>query len=136
MLITIRSAHLLDTHPTHGMANLDTLIPALTRNQGSKETTSKRIASAIGINDLIIFQSGHREILWVIWLCGADQNCWLCAVCKHHDPGLGGILFVYQSDCFCDGGEVLRAREAVLVRPRFRFGLVPEEDIAVGEDFP
>ena len=67
-----QSAYLLDTHRTHSMANFDTLIPALTRNQRSEETTSEGIASAVGINDFIVFQSGHREVLGVIWLGGAN----------------------------------------------------------------
>jgi hypothetical protein len=72
-----QTTHLLDTHRTHGLANLNTLIPALTSNHSSDETTSERVASSVGINDLFIFQRSYREVLWLIWLCGADQNSWL-----------------------------------------------------------
>ena len=118
------------------MANFDTLIPALTGNQCSEETASERVASAISINDLIVLQNGHWEGLGFIRLCGANQNSRLGTVCEHHDARPGSILFFYQSDCLCDSGEVLRAGEAVRVRPRFGFGLVAKDEITVREDFP
>jgi hypothetical protein len=55
-------------------------------------------------------------------------------VCKHHNARPRDVLFVRQSDCLCDGGEVLCAGEAVLVRPRLGFGLIAKDDITVWKD--
>lgn len=45
--------HLADVHLAHLVGSLDTLVERLARSEGAEEATSKSIAGAVGVDDLV-----------------------------------------------------------------------------------
>lgn len=56
---------LADTHLTHPVANLDTVIQALAHGMSGQEASSESVTSTVGVDNLIVRELGDRVDLGV-----------------------------------------------------------------------
>lgn len=56
---------LADTHLTHPVTNLDTVIQALAHGMGGQEASSESVTGTVGVDNLIVRELGDRVNLGV-----------------------------------------------------------------------
>ena len=95
------------------MPCLDSFLEVLSCDESANESASKRVTSAVSVNDLVVSKGMHREDLRAIGLFSRNQHSRLCALGKDNDTGTGGILFGKDGNGLGDSWKVFDVRIAV-----------------------
>lgn len=121
----------LDAHGTHFVTDLDTLVDALSSDEGTKESTRERVPSTVGVDDLVVRQGMHRVDLGD---ARAHDNSAFGAMCDDHSALTGCVGFRKCGNGFRYCFEVLRVGESYCGGPSFGLGFITDNDVTVGED--
>ena len=132
--MTQRKTHLLHTHRTHLVACLDALLEGLAKDEPADEATRERVAGAVRVDNLRIAERGDREDTRVIERIAAHRRRGLGPVSDHNRARAARVRLGQRRDGARDGGKVGLVGEARCGCPRLGFGLVPDNNIAVGQD--
>lgn len=116
------------------MACQNRLIQVLAGDDSTKESTSKRIARAVGIHDLVIREHVDGEDLGLLRLVGSDHHGVLCTLGEHNGAVAGGVALGEKGNGSRDAGEVFGVGVAVRAGPCFGFGFVADDDVDVWQD--
>jgi hypothetical protein len=116
------------------MACQNCIIQALTSDDSTKESTSKRITCAVGIHDLVIREHVDGEDPGLARLVGSDHHGVLRALSEHDDAGEGWVNLGEEGNGARDAGEIFRVSIAVRAGPCLGLGFVADDDVDVWQD--
>lgn len=116
------------------MASDDTLVNALTSDKSAEETTGKRIAGGVSVDNLGVCKGRHGEDLWFIGCGRGDEDGGRRALGDDDGTGAGGVGFGQRRERLGDRGDVLLVGESGGACPCSSLALISDDDVAVGED--
>ena len=124
----------MDASTSQGMACQNCIIQALTGDETTEESTSKRVPCAVGIHDLVIREHVDGEDLGLARLVGSDHDGVLRALGEHDGAAAGGVGLGEKGNGARDAGEIFGVGVAVCAGPCLGFGFVTDEDVDVWQD--
>jgi len=125
---------LLDASTSKGVTRQNRLIQVLTGDDPTKESTSKGIAGAVGIHDLVICEHVDGEDLWLLGFVSGDQHGIPRAMGEHNDAIAGGVVLGKKGNRVRDTSEVFGIGVTIRARPCLGFGFVTNDDVDIGQD--
>jgi len=119
-----------EAHRSHLMPNLNSLRHALSKNQRSQNTTRKRIARSVRIDNLVL---EGRDGVTCGGALGGGNDRLACSLGEDHSPFPGRVGFGQVGNTFSDLGKII-GWESLGSCLCFRFIFVSDKDISVRED--
>ena len=116
------------------MSRKDGLIYRLTRNKCTQETTCKRIASAVGVDNLFILQRIHGENFRTVRVCCCNNERRFGTLGNDDCARPRSVRLGKRCDRLGNSGDIILVGKSYGTRPGCRLALIANNKVTIRED--